>query len=130
MVDFEALLAGLVAGLIPVVTLSTDSGAELNALFFCFVWLSWTLVGWLLVTEMSVLRASRSRWSTLHVLLVVGSAMYGVNMNLPLTEDLTVALWCLVLGVGWAAMLVGVRIGRETSETSGRCVESARGVSN
>ncbi|SFK71035.1 hypothetical protein SAMN04487950_0708 [Halogranum rubrum] len=130
MPDFKALLAGLVAGLIPVVTLSTDSGAELNALYFCFVWLSWTLVGWLLVTEMSVLRASRTRWSTLHVLLVVGSAMYGVSMNLPLTEDLTVALWCLVLGVGWAAMLVSVRIGRETSETSERRVESARGVSN
>lgn len=130
MPDFKALLAGLVAGLIPVVTLSTDSGAELNALFFCFVWLSWTLVGWLLVTEMSVLRASRTRWSTLHVLLVVGGTMYGVNMNLPLTEDLTVALWYLVLGVGWAAMLVGVRIGRETSETSERRVESARGVSN
>ncbi|EJN57813.1 hypothetical protein [Halogranum rubrum] len=79
---------------------------------------------------MSVLRASRTRLSTLHVLLVVGGTMYRVNMNLPLTEDLTVALWYLVLGVGWAAMLVGVRIGRETSETSERRVESARGVSN
>lgn len=46
-------------------------------------------------------------------------------MNLPIDESLTVALWFLVLGVGWAAMLVGVRIGREKSEKRPESVPTA-----
>ncbi|ELZ30435.1 hypothetical protein C474_11501 [Halogeometricum pallidum JCM 14848] len=65
----------------------------------------------------SNLRESRSRWSLLHVLLVAGGAQFGVQMNFPIPSSLTTAIWFLVLGVGWAALLVGVQMSRENASS-------------
>lgn len=123
MVDRNALLVGLVTGLFPVTVLSVDG--YWNPLLALFVWFSWTLVGWLIVGRMDGVRGSQ--WSALHVLLVVGGAMFGVNMELPISESLTIALWFLVIGIGWAAMLIGVQIGREGTDDAANPTETLAG---
>ncbi|MDS0297507.1 hypothetical protein NDI76_01965 [Halogeometricum sp. S1BR25-6] len=114
MFDRTSLLAGAVVGVVPVGVLSVDGFWDPWLAFF--VWVSWTVVG--LLFFRSDLRASRSRWRLLHILLVVGGAQFGVHMNLPIPSSLTIAIWFLVLGVGTASLLVGVQMGRENASSA------------
>lgn len=41
----------------------------------------------------------------------MGGAQFGVHLGLPIPENLTIALWFLILGTGYAALLIGIRIG-------------------
>ncbi|WP_122089381.1 hypothetical protein [Halalkalicoccus subterraneus] len=116
MIDNEALTGGLVIGIIPPFVLSLDGFWDPWLVFF--VWVSFTIAGWLLVRRRAVLRGGDRRWNTLFVLLIVGGSQFGIHMNLPIDSDLRIALWFLVMGIGLAAMLIGVEIGRHSVERS------------
>lgn len=51
-------------------------------------------------------------WGALLVVPVLGSGLFGVHDVLSLTNDQTLALRLLVLGVGYAAAGIGVEMGR------------------
>ncbi|MDS0295789.1 hypothetical protein [Halogeometricum luteum] len=114
MFDRTSLLSGAAVGAVPVAVLYVDGFWDPWLAFF--VWISWTVVG--LLFFRSDLRASRSRWQLLYILLIVGGAQFGVHTNLPIPSSLTIALGFLVLGVGTASLLVGVQIGRENASSA------------
>lgn len=110
-VEYKPLLTALVTGLFPVVVLALDGFWSVPLV--AFIWFSWTLVGWFFTTARVTVRDARARWVGLHVLVVSGGTFYGINMSLPIAEELTTALWFLVFGIGWATMFIGMRIGVE-----------------
>lgn len=116
MVDNGAFAGGLGIGIVPPAVLYLDGFWDPWLAFF--VWISFTISGWLLVRRRAALRGGDRRWNTLFVLLVVGGSLFGVHMNLPIDSDLTIALWFLVMGIGLATMSIGVEIGRRSVEDS------------
>ena len=53
-----------------------------------------------------------TRWSGAFVLVVMGTAIFGVTATLPLSSELRLALQLLVLGTGFAGLLLGVAMTR------------------
>lgn len=110
---WKPLLVGLVTGLAPLGVIYYDGNPDPYLAFF--IWASFTVVGILIVRQKSQVNRSRG-WNLLNVIIVIGSAMLGVHMNLPMADDLIIELKVLTIGVGYAAMLIGVEIGRNSRE--------------
>jgi len=53
-----------------------------------------------------------TRWSAVFVLVVMGTTMVGVTATLPMSSELRLALQLLVLGTGFAGLLLGVAMTR------------------
>ncbi|WP_162993852.1 hypothetical protein [Halalkalicoccus subterraneus] len=111
----KALLAGSILGFCPVAILYT--GGFWDPLLSVFIWASFSTIGYLLVRRKDEIQNSNPWWSVLHVFLVVGGAFLGAHTELPYPEDLAIALSFLILGVGWASMLIGIQMRHEMSET-------------
>jgi hypothetical protein len=102
----NALIAGTVLGLFPVAILRYDGYWDAQQALF--IWMSFTVTGWLLVRRRR--EVHDSRWMVLPVLLVLGSAQFGIHSGLPLPADLSIAVSFLVLGVGCAGTMIGIEI--------------------
>lgn len=114
MTHFKALLAGVILGLCPVAILYT--GGFWDPLLSVFIWAAFSTTGYLLVRRRDEVQNSNPWWSVLHVFLVVGGAFLGTHTDLPYPEDLAIALSFLILGVGWASMLIGIQMRHEMNE--------------
>lgn len=110
----KALLAGGILGLCPVAVLYT--GGFWDPLLSVFIWASFSIIGYLLVRRRDEVQNINPWWSVLHVFLAVGGAFLGAHTDLPYPEDLAIALTFLILGVGWASMLIGIQMRHEMTE--------------
>ncbi|MCO8246099.1 MULTISPECIES: hypothetical protein [unclassified Haladaptatus] len=111
---FFAPFAGVIIGLFPVSVLYLDGYWDLQLV--AFIWATFAIAGWLAVRRRDVWRSRGSWWSALLVVVVLGGAQFGIHMDLPIPEDLTIALWYLVFGVGLASAAIGVEIGIEKGD--------------
>lgn len=104
-----APLAGVIIGSFPVSVLYLDGYWDLQLV--AFIWATFSIAGWLMVRRRDLWSARGNRWSALLVVVVLGSTQFGIHMDLPIPEDLTIAIWFLVLGLGYASAAIGVEIG-------------------
>ncbi|MGA9401305.1 hypothetical protein [Haladaptatus sp.] len=116
-----APIAGVIIGSLPVSVLYLDGYWDLQ--LAAVIWMVFAVAGWLAVRRRDVWgsrgnwwSARDNRWSALLVVVVLGGGQFGVHMDLPIPEDLTVALWYLVFGVGLASAAIGVEIGIEKGD--------------
>ncbi len=103
-----SLLVGPVIGLFPVSVLYFDGywDPQLAAI----IWAAFAIAGWLVVRRWDVWSTRGNRWSALLLVVVLGGTQFGIHMDLPIPEDLTIALWFLVLGIGYASAAIGVEM--------------------
>jgi predicted membrane channel-forming protein YqfA (hemolysin III family) len=71
---------------------------------------TWAVAGWFYVRNWNVWRQSGDLWYSVFIAVVAGSSFFGVHADLPIPEDLRIALGVLVLGVGTAALGIGAEI--------------------
>ncbi len=92
-----APLIGSIIGVLPVSVLYFDGYWDLQ--LATIIWATFAIAGWLGVRRRDVWRSRGSwwstrdnRWSALLVVVILGGAQFGVHMDLPISDDLTVAL--------------------------------------
>ncbi|WP_423745538.1 hypothetical protein V5735_06090 (plasmid) [Haladaptatus sp. SPP-AMP-3] len=108
-----AALVGVIPGFLPVAVLYADGYWDVQ--LAGVIWGIYALGGWLILRREDIWRTRGNRWSALLVVVAMGGSQFGVHMDLPISEKLTIALWFLVLGVAFAAAAIGV----EMAETTG-----------
>ncbi|WP_048075183.1 hypothetical protein [Haloquadratum walsbyi] len=81
---------------------------------------TYALIGWLMTRQWDIWRGRGgsivTTWAALLVVPVLGSGLFGVHDELYLTNDQAFALRRLVLGVGYAAAGIGVKMGRSVQK--------------
>lgn len=85
--------------------------AALGFIYAVCTWL-WTQYGSTLPGEIRGDDWNTTRWSAAFILVVMGTAIFGVTAALPITLELRLALQLLVLGTGFAGLLLGVAMTR------------------
>ncbi|MFH5797870.1 hypothetical protein [Haladaptatus sp. CMAA 1911] len=107
-----AALVGVILGSLPVAVLYADGYWDVQ--LAAVIWGVYALTGWLIGRRWDVWSERRNKWAgLLPIVLIVGS-QFGVHMDLPISEKLTIALWFLVFGVGLASAAIGVEIAGTT----------------
>ncbi|EFW90758.1 hypothetical protein ZOD2009_16468 [Haladaptatus paucihalophilus DX253] len=107
-----AALAGVILGSLPVAVLYADGYWDVQ--LAAVIWGIYALGGWLILRQEDIWRTGGNRWSALLVVVAMGGSQFGVHMDLPISERLTIALWFLVLGVAFAAAAIGVEMAETT----------------
>jgi hypothetical protein len=99
---------GLVIGIFPTLLLYIDG--FWNPQLGLILGITWAVAGWLYVRNWNVWRQSGDLWYCVFLAVVAGSSFFGVHAELPIAEDLRIALGMLVLGVGAAALGIGAEL--------------------
>ncbi|ODR83232.1 hypothetical protein BG842_13110 [Haladaptatus sp. W1] len=105
-------LVGVILGSLPVAVLYADG--YWNVQLAAVIWGTYALGGWLMLRQEDIWRTRGNRWSALLVVVAMGASQFGVHMDLPISEKLTIALWFLALGVAFAAAAIGVEMAETT----------------
>jgi hypothetical protein len=113
-----AALVGVVLGSLPVAVLYVDGYWDVQ--LAAVIWGVYALAGWLAGRRWDVWNEGKNKWAGLLPLVLIGGSQFGVHMDLPIAEKLTIALWFLVLGVGLASAAIGVEM---AGTTDGRASE-------
>lgn len=99
---------GLIMGVFPTALLYIDGywDPQLGII----LGIVWAVAAWLYVRNWNIWRQSGNLWYSVFIAVVAGASFFGVHTDLPLSEDLRIALGMLVLGVGTAALGIGTEI--------------------